>query len=125
MYVSYNLFASYDLFTYVSVNILKDQFFLVADDYKHQIYQTDRDFEQVYGMETPRFDRPIAIDYDFRTDFLYWSDLQTGVVKRQHLNGSGDTEIIRPQEYRQFGKENIGRFAHFTQPHQQETLLQR
>ncbi len=39
-----------------------DEFLLVADDYRHQIYQTDKNGDNVVALRFPHWDRPIGKD---------------------------------------------------------------
>ena len=77
--------------------LLKDNFFLLADDYRFQLYQADVTLTSIKAIKTPPTDRPIALDYDFREDRVYWSDFRENILKRAFLNGS-DTVIIKFKE---------------------------
>lgn len=78
---------------FVSENLIHDNFFLVADDYRYQIYQTDGNFRDISAVRFPPQDRPIGLDYDFEDDRIYWTDFETSLIKRSFLNGSS-LEII-------------------------------
>ncbi|ELT98196.1 hypothetical protein CAPTEDRAFT_227414 [Capitella teleta] len=77
-----------------SLPLLQDNFFLMADDYRYQIYQADHQMQSIRAVKTPRTDRPIALTYDFLENRIYWTDFRENVVKRSFLNGS-DPAIIR------------------------------
>ena len=49
-----------DLFLLV-VRIDYDEFLLVADDYRHQIYMLDADGKNVSAVKFPAWDRPIGM----------------------------------------------------------------
>lgn len=74
-------------------SLIQDNFFLVADDYRHQIYQADASFHDVSAIQFPPYDRPISLDYDYADDRIYWTDFETSIIKRSFLNGS-NLEII-------------------------------
>nr|XP_040223812.2 low-density lipoprotein receptor-related protein 4 isoform X2 [Anopheles coluzzii] len=37
----------------------------------------------------------IALDYHYRQDLLFWTDVSIDVIKRSHLNGSGVRDVIK------------------------------
>ncbi|XP_052860473.1 low-density lipoprotein receptor-related protein 4-like [Anopheles cruzii] len=37
----------------------------------------------------------IALDYHYRRDLLFWTDVSIDVIKRSHLNGSGVRDVIK------------------------------
>ena len=80
-----------------TANLRRDNFFLVADDYRNEVYQLDSDLQSVSAIKTSPFDRPIGVDYDFVDDRVYWTDFESSVIKRAFLNGSSQ-EIIKPAE---------------------------
>jgi len=81
----------------LTANLRRDNFFLVADDYRNEVYQLDVDVRSVSAIKLSPFDRPIGVEYDFIDDRVYWTDFESSVVKRAFLNGS-DLEIIKPAE---------------------------
>jgi len=78
-------------------NLRRDSFFLVADDYRNEVYQMDVDLRSVSAVKLSPFDRPIGVEYDFVDDRIYWTDFESSVVKRAFLNGS-NLDIIKPAE---------------------------
>jgi len=76
--------------------VRREAFFLVADDYRHQIYQMGaalRD-DDIAAVTIPLTDRPIALAYDFTHERVYWTDFNEGVIKRSFLNGSQPETIF-------------------------------
>jgi hypothetical protein len=71
-----------------------DAFFLLADDYRNQIFIADVNFRQVSGVKISPLDRPIGVEYDFVDDRIYWTDFESSVIKRIYRNGSS-LETIR------------------------------
>lgn len=80
-----------------TANLRRDNFFLVADDYRNEVYQLGVDVQSVTAIKLSPFDRPIGVEYDFVDDRIYWTDFESSVVKRAFLNGS-NLEIIKPAE---------------------------
>ena len=78
---------------FITADLVDDEFFLVADDYRHQIYQVHSDFTKVSAIGFPPQDRPIGIEYDFTEMKVYWTDFESNVIKRSYLNGS-DLQVI-------------------------------
>ena len=83
---------------------LKDKFFLIADDYRRQIYQADENLENIRALKFPRYDRPIGLTYDFVSDRVFWADFSAHVVKTMFLNGSDvKTLFVEMKEHRTEG----------------------
>ena len=73
--------------------LLRQNFFLIADNYHRQIYQTDEDIEHIRALKFPPLDRPIGLTYDFVTDRVFWADYNTRVVRSMKLDGS-DVKLL-------------------------------
>ena len=81
--------------SYFPAHLRTDRFFLMVDDYTHRIYQfSSPDLDDLSTLKFPPEDRPIAVDFDFKEQRLYWSDFGAGVIKRAFLNGS-DVQVIK------------------------------
>ena len=78
----------------LSVSLLRDNFFLLADNYHRQIYQADENLGDVRALKFLPFDRPIALTYDFVIDRVFWVDYTSHDVKSMHLNGSHVTQLF-------------------------------
>ena len=73
---------------------MRDNFILIADDYRRQIFQADSSLNTITALKFPSLDRPIALEYDFLDERVYWSDFNENLIKRMFLNGS-KVETIR------------------------------
>ncbi len=73
--------------------LLRQNFFLIADNYHRQIYQTDEDIEHIRALKFPPRDRPIGLTYDFVSDRVFWADYNTRVVRSMKLDGS-DVKLL-------------------------------
>ncbi|XP_013396320.1 prolow-density lipoprotein receptor-related protein 1 isoform X2 [Lingula anatina] len=73
-----------------SAKIMEDNFFLIADDYRHSIFQADVDFKTLSALKLPtNYEWPMGIDYDPTEKRVYWSDWKKGIIRSMHLNGTG------------------------------------
>ena len=68
--------------------VATDNFFLLADDYRNQIYAIDVSVDRVSAVKMAPLDRPLGVDYDFIEDRVYWSDFESSVIRRVFMNGS-------------------------------------
>ena len=76
------------------VPIRMANFFAMTDDYRHGIYVTDESLSRLSAVKVAPLDRPIGFDYDVIEDRFYWTDFESGVIRRVFSNGS-DIETIR------------------------------
>jgi len=75
------------------VQPLNDTFFLIADDYRREIYQADENLKNIRALKFPQDDRPIGLTYDFPNGRVYWADFNSHYIKSMFLNGS-DVKIL-------------------------------
>jgi hypothetical protein len=80
--------------SYVAASLLKDQFFLLTDDYRQRILQADSNMANLQTLTAPWFSSPLAIAYDFREQRMYWSDYDEGVVMSANIDGSGTAVFL-------------------------------
>ena len=78
--------------------LLKDNFFLLADDYRHLIYQADDNFGNFRALNFPQSDRPIGMTYDFTYDRIYWADYKYHSVKSMDMNGGAIRQLFEEDE---------------------------
>ena len=71
-----------------SEKLFEDNFLLLADDYRHVIYQTDRKWSVTSAIQLPKQDRPIGLTYDPVENRIFWSDFNRGLIKSAYLNGT-------------------------------------
>ena len=77
---------------------LKDNFFLIADDYRREIYQADENLENIRALKFPQDDRPIGLTYDFTSARVFWADFHSHIVKSMFLNGSDIRTLIEEEK---------------------------
>ena len=81
-----------------------DNFFIVADNFKRNIYQVDSTTGTTsqllpFSLTT----NPIALAYDSTNKLLYWTELLTHTINKYSLNTNSSTIIYRDPTSR--GKE--------------------
>ena len=59
-----------------------EEFFLVADDYRNQMYHIAPDLQEssISAIPTPQHHRPIALAYDPVEQRVYWSTLKLRTI---------------------------------------------
>ncbi len=62
LFGDYHDYRVINFFCFVTDGLMVDEFLLVADDYRHQIYQTDKNGDNVVALRFPHWDRPIGKD---------------------------------------------------------------
>ncbi|CAD5122686.1 DgyrCDS11096 [Dimorphilus gyrociliatus] len=70
--------------------ISETNFFLIADDYKHQIYKVDYEMKKFSTFLMPKDSRPIGVDFDMIHKKIYWSEFGDGkkeLIYRSDLKG--------------------------------------
>ena len=88
--------------TSLSAHVLQDNFFLIADDYSHSIYQLDHSLTSSSVVMAAKYDRPIGVVYDMNETRLYWSEFDQGLIRRARIDGTAAQTITnyRAGEFR-------------------------
>ena len=78
--------------------LLKDDFFLLADDYRHLIYQANSNMDNFRALNFPQTERPIGMTYDFTNERIYWADYKFHSVKSMDMNGGAIRQLFEEAE---------------------------
>ncbi|XP_072180611.1 uncharacterized protein [Diadema setosum] len=80
-----------------SVDIVEDNFILVADTHLPGIFQIslDSNVERFTALPLEGVVRPIALAYDYVENRVYWTDVRLGSFSRAYLNGTGQETLGR------------------------------
>ena len=71
-----------------------DNFLLMTDSYRKEIYQMDLATGDVRAIPVlTDHDNPIAVDYDPQTSTVYWTDVSSKDIRSARLDGSDDSLV--------------------------------
>jgi len=66
---------------------MPDQFILFTDTTSHAIYRMDLSTRSYVKIPLPSLDTPIAIDYDYIGQQIYWTDVGQKMIYTATLDG--------------------------------------
>ena len=82
---------------YFDIPVISEQpdgdFFLLADDYRNEIYIATSNFSIISAIPLPEKVRPLGLAYDWIRRHVYFSDFSRGILYRCNMDGSQLTPL--------------------------------